>query len=209
MGRNPGLPRTSSGIATASCGCWEDSGLVLHLVRDRGLSMNWTDERVEMLKRLWGEGLSASQIARQLGGVTRNAVIGKVHRLKLSARAKSVSSAKRSKKPAEDLAARNRGSQQAAMRSRPAVIGNTALKLDLMAESAVVTHLFLNEELKAPPSRKLTLVQLGERTCKWPEGDPMLPDFHFCGNDSRDGSPYCAFHSKLAFQPASERRRLR
>jgi GcrA cell cycle regulator len=172
--------------------------------------MNWTDERVELLTKLWGEGLSASQIARQLGGVTRNAVIGKVHRLKLSARAKSVSSAKRTKKAGDDLAVRGRTVQQhSVMRQRTTVIGNTALKMDVVAESATVTQLFIQEELRAPTSRKLTLVQLGERTCKWPEGDPMLPDFHFCGNDSREGSPYCSFHSKLAFQPASERRRLR
>ena len=60
--------------------------------------MNWTDERVELLKKLWNEGLSASQIAAQLGGVSRNAVIGKVHRLKLSGRGKTTTAAPRSKK---------------------------------------------------------------------------------------------------------------
>jgi GcrA cell cycle regulator len=175
--------------------------------------MNWTDERVEQLTKLWGEGLSASQIARQLGGVTRNAVIGKVHRLKLSGRAKTVSTAKRTKKQGDETTVtRVRQAQSSGatvMRSRPVVVGNTVMKMDMVAQAATVTQLFAEPEFVAPTSRKLTLVQLGERTCKWPEGDPMLSDFHFCGNDIRDGSPYCSFHSKLAFQPASERRRLR
>ena len=57
--------------------------------------------------------------------------------------------------------------------------------------------------------RKLSLVQLTERTCKWPIGDPLSPDFHFCGDHSGDGTPYCAFHAKLAFQAVTERRRVR
>jgi GcrA cell cycle regulator len=175
--------------------------------------MNWTDERVELLSKLWAEGLSASQIARQLGGVTRNAVIGKVHRLKLSGRAKSVSTAKRVKAPSElsSASSRMRPSSGGAstMRTRHVVVGNTALKMDVVEESAVIVNFFSQPEILAPTSRKLSLVQLGERTCKWPEGDPMLADFHFCGNDIREGSPYCTYHSKLAFQPASERRRLR
>jgi GcrA cell cycle regulator len=180
--------------------------------------VNWTDERVELLKRLWGEGLSASQIARQLGGVTRNAVIGKVHRLKLSGRSKTVVTTNRSKKPGagEEGAQRLRtataaaGVQQA--RSRPLVVGNTALKPEMLLSGDAVAEMRVAQEpniLVMPTSRKLSLVQLSEKTCRWPIGDPMLADFNFCGNECRDASPYCAYHSRLAFQPASERKRLR
>ena len=65
------------------------------------------------------------------------------------------------------------------------------------------------EEVVLPISRKLTLLELTESTCKWPTGDPTRPGFSFCGHNSKDDKPYCEFHSKLAFQPASERRRRR
>jgi GcrA cell cycle regulator len=60
-----------------------------------------------------------------------------------------------------------------------------------------------------PISRRLSLIQLNERTCKWPNGDPLAEDFNFCGNDAAESGPYCGYHSKLAYQPASERRRVR
>jgi GcrA cell cycle regulator len=178
--------------------------------------MNWTDERVELLKKLWGEGLSASQIARQLGGVTRNAVIGKVHRLKLSGRAKTTSSPNRAKKTSsgadEIQRTRTTATATAQLRTRPVVMGNTALKTEMLLDGAAEHRYQTAEEpniLVMPTSRRLSLVQLGERTCRWPVGDPMLADFHFCGNEPREASPYCTYHSKLAFQPASERKRLR
>jgi GcrA cell cycle regulator len=176
--------------------------------------VNWTDERVETLKKLWGEGLSASQIARQLGGVTRNAVIGKVHRLKLSGRSKTVVAPKRTKKAGEEeQVVRGRTQSVAstsASRPRATVVGNTALKAEMFVD-AVAQVQFRPEAdiLVMPTSRKLTLVQLTEKTCRFPIGDPVQTDFHFCGNDSRDNSPYCTYHSRVAFQPASERRRLR
>jgi GcrA cell cycle regulator len=185
--------------------------------RLRGIMVvNWTDERVETLKKLWGEGLSASQIARQLGGVTRNAVIGKVHRLKLSGRSKTVVSPNRAKKTgvSEDQAQRTRTNAAATqqLRTRPMVVGNNALKPEMLVDAVAVTEMRLAPEanvLVMPTPRRLSLVQLSEKTCRWPLGDPMAGDFHFCGHEIREGSPYCTYHSKLAFQPASERRRLR
>ncbi|MGL4406338.1 MAG: GcrA family cell cycle regulator [Notoacmeibacter sp.] len=178
--------------------------------------MNWTDERVELLKKLWGEGLSASQIARQLGGVTRNAVIGKVHRLKLSGRAKTTASPNRAKKISvgveETQRTRTTAASTAQLRTRPAVMGNTALKTEMLLDGAAEHRYQTSAEaniLVMPTSRRLSLVQLGEKTCRWPVGDPMSADFSFCGNEPREASPYCSYHSKLAFQPAAERRRLR
>jgi GcrA cell cycle regulator len=63
------------------------------------------------------------------------------------------------------------------------------------------------QDVVVPISRRLQLVQLSERTCKWPNGDPLTEDFSFCGTDTADTGPYCTYHSRIAFQPAAERRR--
>ncbi len=172
-------------------------------------AMNWTDERVEKLKRLWADGLSASQIAAQLGGVSRNAVIGKVHRLSLPGRAKSggSGSAPRAKRATSAPRAPNYASR-AAIRTVTRSAGATALKPAISVEIEEVDSRPA-EDVVVPISRHLALTELTERTCKWPIGDPLQDDFHFCGNDAGDGSPYCKYHARLAFQPSAERRRSR
>ena len=176
--------------------------------------MNWTDERVELLKKLWAEGLSASQIAAQLGGVSRNAVIGKVHRLKLSGRGRPAASQQRPKKTGRPAAATPAKPAQRtgnpAPRPTPMTSGANALKADFDIDViAVEVPARRSLEVVVPISRKLALTDLTERTCKWPIGDPLAEDFHFCGNDSGESGPYCTYHARLAFQPASERRRNR
>ncbi|WP_026619689.1 GcrA cell cycle regulator [Ensifer sp. WSM1721] len=172
--------------------------------------MNWTDERVEKLKKLWSEGLSASQIAAQLGGVSRNAVIGKVHRLSLPGRAKAggTSAAARPKRTTSAPRAPNYAAR-AVTRTVPRTSGATALKEDNALELAVEQDFELEANIVVPMSRRLELTQLTERTCKWPIGDPLKEEFHFCGNDSPESSPYCSYHARLAYQPSAERRRLR
>jgi len=172
--------------------------------------MNWTDERVELLKKLWADGLSASQIAAQLGGVTRNAVIGKVHRLKLSSRGRATASPVRQKKT-QQVSSSLKSSSRAATTSRSmaASIGATALQTQFDVEPIARQVLRPVENVVVPISRRLQLIQLNEHTCKWPNGDPLSEDFHFCGNDSAESGPYCNYHSRIAFQPASERRRSR
>jgi GcrA cell cycle regulator len=156
--------------------------------------MGWTEERVELLKKLWADGLSASQIAAELGGITRNAVIGKVHRLGLSGRAKSPSSSvPRQRKPRSSSMIRV---------PRAHIRGNTALAYDYVAEPEP-------ELIEIPVEQRKNLLQLTEATCHWPVGDPGSTDFFFCGGQSNEGSPYCNFHSRVAYQPASERRRER
>lgn len=155
--------------------------------------MSWTDERVELLKKLWSDGLSASQIAGELGGITRNAVIGKVHRLGLSGRAKSPSSS--SPRPRK---ARSGGHMLRVQ--RPQMRGNTALAYDYEPEPEP-------EMLEIPVEQRKTLLQLNENTCRWPIGDPSSTEFFFCGGDSVNEQPYCSFHSRVAYQPASDRRR--
>ena len=155
--------------------------------------MSWTDERVELLKKLWSDGLSASQIAAELGGITRNAVIGKVHRLGLSGRAKRPSSSTPRPRKA-------RSSGHMIRVQRPQVRGNTALAYDYEIEPEP-------ELLEIPAEQRKTLLQLNERTCRWPVGDPSGPDFFFCGGDAADDQPYCSSHCRMAFQPANDRRR--
>ncbi len=161
--------------------------------------MSWSEERVELLRKLWQDGLSASQIASELGGVTRNAVIGKVHRLGLSGRAKAASVA----------AARPRRSRPSAP-PRPAArtVGNTALKMEAAPVVArPVRAPAPVEEVVIPQEERATILSLSERTCKWPIGDPSSDEFHFCGRPSLSGVPYCEHHARVAYQPASDRRR--
>ncbi len=172
--------------------------------------MSWTDERVEMLKNLWAEGLSASQIAAQLGGVSRNAVIGKVHRLKLSSRGRATSSQPRQKKQSRaGLAGRSSSRGGAGSRSVNPVIGATALQPQFSVDAVAETIIKPAADVVVPISKRLSLIELNEKTCKWPIGDPLKDDFHFCGNDAGENGPYCTYHSSLAFQPPSERRRQR
>ncbi len=192
--------------------------------------MGWTEERVELLKKLWLEGLSASQIAGVLGeGVTRNAVIGKVHRLKLSGRAKPTSTPQRARpaprpqarrvaSPAAPTAGRaslSSGGGSGMMKSRPmgggmsaggAVQGATALKISeqFEVEMDVAPQ---SAELFIPEAQRLSLLQLNEHTCKWPIGDPLTPDFYFCGQHSGDGKPYCEFHSRKAYHQLDKKKR--
>lgn len=167
--------------------------------------MNWTDERVELLRKLWSEGLSASQIAAQLGGVSRNAVIGKVHRLKLSGRGRATASAPRAKKASAGPAK----TTVRPTRTITASIGATALQVQFDAEPVARQVMRPVQNVVVPISRRLELTQLTERTCKWPNGDPLAEDFNFCGNEVGESGPYCGYHSRLAYQPATERRRAR
>jgi GcrA cell cycle regulator len=144
--------------------------------------MGWTDERVEQLKKLWSEGLSASQIARVLGEVTRNAVIGKVHRLGLSGRA----SPTRSDRPRYPKAPRR------------------------MLRAILQEPVIIEEEPEPEPGEWTTVLTLKERMCKWPIGNPGEPNFRFCGRRAGEGFPYCPDHARKAYQPAHVRReRLR
>jgi GcrA cell cycle regulator len=173
------------------------------------LLMNWTDERVEALKKLWAEGLSASQIAAQLGGVSRNAVIGKVHRLKLSGRGRAQAAPARPKKPTQAPPAKTPPKVQSAP-ARPAPVDAgevAAIEAEPAGIVAMAEIASPGDALTLPPSRMLDLIDLNERTCKWPIGDPLAPGFHFCGAEASDTGPYCRYHARIAFQPPADRRR--
>ena len=169
--------------------------------------MAWTDERVELLKKLWADGLSASQIAARLGGVTRNAVIGKVHRLGLSGRA-TTTRVKTAARP------RPRKRTTQAPRAPRSIFGSTgSLALSGLPEFESEQH-FEEEpdpipELHVVSSEKVTILNLTEHTCKWPIGDPSDENFRFCGCKTQAGSPYCEHHARIAYQTLPQRRRLK
>ncbi|MDE2383395.1 MAG: GcrA cell cycle regulator [Alphaproteobacteria bacterium] len=164
----------------------------------------WTDERVGTLKQLWAEGLSASQIAARLGmGVTRNAVIGKVHRLNLSGRATQPrNTAPRTQRKTREPSIPGRSP------SMPTA-GATALKP--FAQSAPrPMPLPEPKPLRLVDNAKdgrITILHLSDKTCKWPIGDPTHEDFCFCGHGPREGSPYCEYHARIAYQPPQARMR--
>jgi GcrA cell cycle regulator len=201
--------------------------------------MSWTDERVETLKRMWAEGQSASQIAKELGGVTRNAVIGKVHRLGLSNRVGGAEDEEAvAVAPLAAMAAQPVAESPVAAEAEVARAATAAMQAETTSGAAVsplpsnVAPLPLRKPIvpagqPLPPqpsaneispealasvrevekrAKKLTLMELTERTCKWPIGDPATDDFWFCGLPSLPGKPYCEAHVGVAFQPMSARR---
>lgn len=161
-------------------------------------TMTWDDQRIEQLKKLWGEGLSASQIAAELGGVTRNAVIGKVHRLGLSGRAKS--------KPAVAARPRVKATVKAATRTTTTVVARGNLATVEVME-VVPMALPQRENVVIPMARRISIMELREGVCRWPLGDPLQADFAYCGADCSVGNTYCEAHSRLAYQPHNDRRR--
>ena len=171
-------------------------------------TMSWTDERVEQLKQHWLEGKSASQIAGLLGnGLTRNAIIGKVHRLGLAGRAKSPSSGGSRPRQSPPQHGPRRVSSPRAPSVAPRIVrGATALAINPMPLHATEPEPF--ESVVLPMSLRVTIVELNEAMCRWPLGDPTSPDFRYCGSPSSSG-PYCAHHGGLAYQPAQDRRRER
>ena len=169
--------------------------------------MAWTDDRVEQLKKLWSEGLSASQIATRLGEVTRNAVIGKVHRLGLAGRATvSRPKALRPRKVAAE-ATRPGKRNNRLVRYQPG--GGTREAFAQFGTDGGVPEPYTRtfEELVIPLEERASILSLKETSCRWPIGDPQHDEFHFCGKGKLDGLPYCEFHARRAFQPAQSRRR--
>jgi len=140
--------------------------------------MSWTTEKVEKLKGLWSKGHTASQIAEMLGDTTRNAVIGKAHRLELEARAPSKQSSSH----------RSRENKQAVKRSA-----------NPMSRKAKFQSILLDKNFE--PENPKSLEDLNESTCKWPVGHPNEEKFYFCGRKPEGEFPYCKLHVLYAFQP--------
>ena len=193
--------------------------------------MAWSEERVAILKKMWLEGNSASEIAKELGNITRNAVIGKVHRLGLSNRDINASKSGSSINKAKKNVKRGRPpkvNKEEKKRGRPHKLKDTKdfpQPIDGREKSTASSgeEILLNDrkfkiasdlseetlqnlqkvEMK---SKKISLMELTERTCKWPIGDPATNTFWFCGHESEPGKPYCKTHISIAFQPITQRR---
>lgn len=157
---------------------------------------------------MWGNGYSANDIAKNLGGgVTRNAVIGKAHRLKLSASAASNRSAIEppSKTAGVVITKINKVSK------RPSILGSLppvkASDMQARATTTVVRQPMLRPIETVRRSDGIPVTKAGERHCRWPIGDPRSPDFRFCGCEIQEGLPYCTHHARIAYQTVSRRSR--
>ena len=167
-------------------------------------NVTWTDERLDLLKRLWCEGLSASQIAAEIGGgMTRNAVLGKSHRLGL---VRKGSAGIRTPRPRKESSAP--GKTQPA--ERP-VRHEPQPMISIESQSSHEQHRAVSLPMEAapPPRSGLTIMELREGMCRWPLGDPTTPAFRYCGAHGVAGLPYCSHHAQIAYQPTAERKRLR
>jgi len=172
--------------------------------------MVWTDQQIQTLKQMWGNGYSANDIAKSLGGgMTRNAVIGKAHRLKLSAGVAMPRSA------AVEPPSRTRGVVMASI-TKISKRTATALRespLKRMADTPIMQKKALAPDPLLRPieimkrSEGIPVTKAGERHCRWPIGDPRSPDFRFCGCETHEGLPYCTHHARIAYQTVSRKSR--
>ena len=197
--------------------------------------MSWTEERIERLKTMWHDGATASQIAEELGGVSRNAVIGKAHRLGLQSRPSPVKPGederRRSRRrPPAPPALRTRRRSRAAMRQhrrrtqrRPAAAAAPGAEVQYRSigpggfirqgpgdQQSPIPPAPPRRLVPAKPSAEIKdktgLLDLNDKICKWPIGHPGEPDFHFCGHPVNQGFPYCLSHCAVAYQAQLPRR---
>ncbi|MEG1451296.1 cell cycle sigma 70 cofactor GcrA [Brevundimonas sp.] len=175
------------------------------------MNAGWTEDRVGALKKLWLEGQSASQIAKALGGgVTRNAVIGKVHRLGLSGRAAPSQPARttfRTARPsakAATAAATTTNAAPAAPAPQPTQAPSAPRRIEAVAPRPAAVPSQVAQPSAPAPMPELpgtaTVLTLGAHMCKWPIGDPSSREFSFCGRRASEGV-YCIEHARVAYQP--------
>ena len=140
--------------------------------------MSWNDEKVEKLKELWGKGSTASQIAEIIGGISRNAVIGKAHRLNLSSKIKTrnASTSQNFDNSLEENSSKQRRDRKSKFQS-----------------------LIIEKDFEPENPKKLE--ELDESSCKWPVGHPEEESFYFCGRSSLKDFSYCKLHLLYAYQP--------
>ncbi len=165
----------------------------------------WTDDRVDLLKRLWGEGKTAKEIAHILGGgLTRNAVIGKAHRMKLSGRVSPIQQNKTVQQENAENSARAQGKLVDARSSGAKPQKSKPVRSAANAQSTGGAHPPIKRKpvpaaVNKAQGTPTQLVDIKDRMCRWPIGDPKHDDFHFCGGDATPGIPYCDVHAEVAY----------
>lgn len=177
--------------------------------------MSWTDERIATLKKMWLQGKSASEIAEKLGGVTRNAVIGKAHRLNLSGRPSPIKKVAVPKKAAAAPAPAKKPVAAPVAKAKPAPVPVAPKAAAPKAAPApahrssgngpgkppeIVQLAALANATSRPDGKIVSILELTERICRWPVGDPRDGNFGYCGSESYGSHPYCAEHVAIAFQ---------
>ncbi len=171
--------------------------------------MSWTPEKVEKLKKLWKQGLTTVEIGRALG-ISKNAVVGKVHRLQLSGRpspikrAGDAQTAKPVAKPVKQPATNKTEVKKTAKTEQ-----KPEKKVEVKAKVSVKETAPVKEKIQQPKAKKenaivasenmLSLMDLGPTSCRWPIGDPKDEDFHFCDKEAVEGKPYCLIHCAQAY----------
>jgi GcrA cell cycle regulator len=183
--------------------------------------MSWTDERIALLKKMWKDGKSAADIAKTLAkGVTRNAVIGKAHRMGLSNRPSPikkgekddaapapVKAAVKKETAAKKEAPKKEAAKPVAVAPKkivpPVVV--SGVKHNPLARGEIAEPRKFEKEA-IPEGGGVALIDLTERMCRWPIGDPREDDFTFCGRTIRQGTPYCPDHAGAAYQSSSRTR---
>lgn len=166
--------------------------------------MSWTEQQIQALKQMWGNGFSASDIAKSLGGgMTRNAVIGKAHRLKLSLPLATA-------QPSESALSKNGTFSAIVKPSKKRVMLRPLPPLPTAEKMPVKQQVVEAEQPAAILSKRIegiAVTKAGERHCRWPIGDPRSPEFRFCGCNTYESLPYCVDHARVAYQTVSKKSR--
>ncbi len=180
------------------------------------LTMTWTKERINLLVDLWLSGKSASNVAKEIGNVSRNAVIGKVHRLGIANRVNVKKTSQSHKNDPDKIRTRIDKPQKTLKKRNPLNHSDIYKEQTLKTKiSSVKIHhpprpygkqIVLARDPNAPIQlKKLSLFELKENNCRWPSGDPKSNDFHFCGCPTEGNTPYCAYHARIAYAQTSKR----
>ncbi len=165
--------------------------------------MSWNDDLDAHIKKLWEQGFSASQISARIKGKSRNAVIGRLHRIGCKGRGSPIVRKKPPPRKPSAPSAVNPPSARPSPLPRPPGRASAVLFRPEFESSPFV----IGEELDIPLNERRTIATMTDKDCRWPIGDPRHADFHFCNRNKVPGLPYCEFHARRAFQPPQPRRR--